>query len=125
MKKINRFTARFSGFLFFKAALKRPSRFLFICIFGLLMQAIPTLASPANPRPYEFIQPDGRAITLFVRGDEWFHWYETTDGRPVSLDTASGYWVYLRPSPPGTNILSAERVGLDQPRDSAWQPRPT
>ena len=125
MKKINRFTARFSGFLFFKAALKRPCPFLVICIFGLFLQAIPIFASPANPRPYEFRQPDGTAITLHVRGDEWFHWYETTDGRPVSLDTASGYWVYLRPSPPGTNILSAERVGLGQPQDSAWQPRPS
>src|ERR1035437_772745 len=125
MKKINRFTARFSGFLFFKAALKRRRPFLVICIFGLFLQAIPIFASPANPRPYPFFQPDGTAITLHVRGDEWFHWYETTDGRPVGLDTASGYWFYLRPSAPGTNILSAERVGLDRPRDSAWQPRPS
>ena len=92
---------------------------------GLLMQVMPVAAMPANPQPYPFAQPDGSVITLHVRGDEWFHWYETVDGRPVALDPVSSYWVYLQPGAPGTIILTTERVGLDQPTAAAWQPRPT
>jgi hypothetical protein len=67
--------------------IKNQLRFLF----ALAALAVPFVvhAVPADPRPFPFHQPDGTEIALRVRGDEWFHWYETPEGRPVILDAAS------------------------------------
>ena len=62
---------------------------------------------------------------MHVRGDEWFRWYETLDGRPAALDAASGFWVYLLPSAPGTIQLSTQRVGLNAPPVAPWRPSPS
>ena len=37
----------------------------------------------ADPRPFEHTQPDGTKITLRLRGDEFFHWYEDMEGFTV------------------------------------------
>ena len=34
----------------------------------------------ADPNPFEFIQPDGSRVTLRLRGDEFYHWQEDTNG---------------------------------------------
>ncbi len=60
-----------------------------------------------------------------VRGDEWFHWYETQDGRPVALDAVTGFWVYLLPGAPGAPQLSMQRVGVGAPPAPAWRPSPS
>ncbi|HVV73938.1 MAG TPA: M6 family metalloprotease domain-containing protein, partial [Verrucomicrobiae bacterium] len=82
-------------------------------------------ANVASPRPFASHQPDGTPLSLHVRGDEWFHWYETLDGHAVVLDPHTGYWVYLLPNASGTNLLSSQRVGLDTPPAAAWHPFPT
>ena len=38
------------------------------------------LAVPADPTPREMRQPDGTMIQVRLRGDEFFHWTETTNG---------------------------------------------
>ena len=48
-------------------------------------------AVPACPTPIRVTQPDGTVISVTQRGDEHFHWAETTDGRTL-LRGADGYW---------------------------------
>jgi M6 family metalloprotease-like protein len=37
-------------------------------------------AVPANPEPVTFLQSDGSELTVHLRGDEFFSWFETVDG---------------------------------------------
>lgn len=37
----------------------------------------------ADPNPFEFTQPDGSKVTLRLRGDEFYHWQEDTNGFTV------------------------------------------
>ena len=71
------------------------------CLFGVmltifLVAAAPgeAYAVPANPHPFEFTQQDGSEITLNFRGDEFFHWWEDTNGFVVAYDRQSGNWRY-------------------------------
>src|SRR5437870_2579214 len=105
--------------------MKIQHQLLLVLTVALLAQAVPVHAGPAAPGPFRFRQPDGREITLRVLGDEWFHWYETLDGRPVTLDGASGFWVYSLPSDTGPNVSSGQRVAIDVPTMPPWQPRPS
>ncbi len=49
------------------------------------------LAVPARPLPVEVEQPDGSKVTLTLRGDEYFHYYQTSDGYIVK-DMADGWY---------------------------------
>ena len=46
----------------------------------------PARAIPADPRPFDFLQPDGTKVTLRQRGDEFFHWHEDMKGFTVVRD---------------------------------------
>ena len=48
----------------------------------------------ADPQPFEHVQPDGSRINLYLRGDEFFHWHEDTNGFTVVLQ--NGRYVYAR-----------------------------
>jgi len=105
--------------------MKIPCRIL-LCVLVVFVSSIfRAYAGPAAPGPFVFQQPSGKEITLRLFGDEWFHWYETPDGRPVKKDSATGFWVYLLPSDPGTDVLSRQRVGLDEPPSPPWQKLPS
>ena len=41
------------------------------------------------------------------------------------LDAATGFWVYALPSPNQPTVSSGQRVGLDIPTTTPWQPRPS
>ncbi len=84
-----------------------------------------SLAVPADPTPFKVRQADGTEISLRVRGDEWFHWYETVEGRPVVLDSVSGFWMYSIPADTEGLVSSGQRVGLDLPPAAPWQPQPS
>lgn len=51
----------------------------------------PVLAVPAAPWPIEIEQPDGSKVTLSLRGDEYFHYYQTTDGHITTPDADGWY----------------------------------
>ncbi|MCR5140857.1 MAG: M6 family metalloprotease domain-containing protein [Bacteroidaceae bacterium] len=53
-------------------------------------------AVPALRTPVTVMQPDGRPITVVLTGDEWCHYYTTTDGKPV-YQTEQGYFVPYTP----------------------------
>jgi M6 family metalloprotease-like protein len=61
----------------------------------LLMSTTLLYAVPANPEPVVMTQPDGRTVTVFVRGDERIHWYESIDGYTLLFNKA-GYLSYAQ-----------------------------
>lgn len=61
-----------------------------ISIFFLFIQLV---AVPANPKPSIHKQPNGEEIVLRTFGDEWFHFYETTDGYTV-IKNKDGFYQY-------------------------------
>ena len=57
------------------------------------------LAVPAAPLVHTLGHADGATIRARLQGDEWSHWYETADGRPLVRSRATGYWeVGVRPT---------------------------
>jgi M6 family metalloprotease-like protein len=61
----------------------------------VLMAYATALAIPANKRPMNVRQPDGTTVTLQLVGDEWNHYYSTTDGYTLVKDSR-GYYTYAR-----------------------------
>ncbi len=57
-----------------------------IVFLGALLAPNIAFGIPASPWPVELTQPDGTQITLHIRGDEFFHWYEDLEGYTVVLD---------------------------------------
>lgn len=49
------------------------------------MGALSAAAVPAKPTPVRYVQPDGSAVTVQLRGDERHHWYQTVDGYPLVM----------------------------------------
>ena len=64
-------------------------------ILAILMLIISPLlhAIPAIPTPIIFIQPDGKTLTVMIRGDERIHWYKTKDDYTLMYNT-KGYLTY-------------------------------
>lgn len=60
-------------------------RLLFISAFALGTLSLG--AVPAKPGIHTLIQPDGSLVEVTIIGDEHFHYYETTAGEMLMLDT--------------------------------------
>lgn len=71
-------------------------------------------AAPAGPEPALLEQPDGSPVTVFLRGDERFHWHEDAGGRAILRDRGSGWWVYAREEG-GRLVPTSDRVGVADP----------
>ena len=66
-----------------------------IGIFLIAFCGSPSLeAVPAIPRVLEFKQPDGTSFNARKKGDEWFNWTETLDGRVIVHNKTSGFFEY-------------------------------
>ena len=48
----------------------------------------------ASPEPIIVSQPGGSTITLYLKGDEYFHWNEDATGFPVVRSADGRSWVY-------------------------------
>lgn len=66
--------------------MKRP---LLLCFLSLLF--IRVSASPAMPGKVRVKQPDGTYIEVYVRGDEFFSWYERVSDGSVMKREADGF----------------------------------
>jgi M6 family metalloprotease-like protein len=55
---------------------------LFSLIFALML-SFGAIAGPANPTPMSHTQADGTEITVVLKGDEFFSWFETSNGKPM------------------------------------------
>jgi M6 family metalloprotease-like protein len=68
------------------------------------------LAVPANPNPYVVTQPDGTRISVRLCGDEYYHYYTTEDGTPVTL-CDDGFYRYTTIDSQNNLVASANVVG--------------
>lgn len=64
---------------------------LLSCFFiaGLMLKD--ASAVTAFPKQINYHQPDGTTVTIQMRGDEWIHWAETSDGYTVLSGQKNGY----------------------------------
>ena len=62
-------------------------------------------AVTANPNPVRFIQPDGSALTIILKGDEFIHWAVTSDGYTL-LSNKNGAYEYAMLSSDGKMTFS-------------------
>jgi len=76
-----------------------------ILLFLLLVLAVSLFAVPASPEPVVIKYDDGSTLTVFLKGDENFHWHETLDGFQVK-ENINGYFEYVQKGLHKTNILS-------------------
>ena len=68
-------------------------KILIILSFGLMAMA--AWAVPANPRPMEYVQPNGDTIIIRLVGDEHFHFNTTVDGVLIAKND-KGYFCYAK-----------------------------
>ena len=80
----------------------------------LVLMCRSVFAIPANPAPFEARQPDGKTVRIHIRGDEWFHWYEDTDGYTVVCD--NGRYAYGQLDKDNRLIATPLTVGVDNPK---------
>lgn len=69
-------------------------------------------AVPAYPGKIQTEQPDGTVITVNLKGDEHFHWAETTDGYTL-LRNSEGFWTFAKQAADGKVAASALRYRGD------------
>lgn len=76
---------------------KMQSRFrmvtLVLAVIMIAAMASSLLAVPAKPKPVKLTQPDGSSFMATLKGDEHFHFAETSDGFSIMVDK-SGWWTY-------------------------------
>ena len=68
--------------------------------------AASSIAIPAKRRYLQVNQPDGRALTVTINGDENFHFYATTDGIPL-VKAIDGTYCYATLDANGKLITSS------------------
>ena len=64
---------------------------------ALGMATVSSFASPAKRNPIEVQQPDGTILTVLLQGDEYQHFYTTTDNLPIRK-CEDGYFRYMENS---------------------------
>ncbi|KAA6303205.1 MAG: Immune inhibitor A [Candidatus Ordinivivax streblomastigis] len=50
------------------------------CCLLITLSVLNLFAVPANPNLITALQPDGTVISYFIKGDEYVHWMQSTDG---------------------------------------------
>ncbi|MCX6277629.1 MAG: hypothetical protein NT004_06005 [Bacteroidetes bacterium] len=59
----------------------------------------------ANPSPIQFTQPDGTRLTIYLKGDEFIHWAETSDGFTI-MSNSLGTYEYAKTDNYGRLVFS-------------------
>ena len=81
-----------------------------LLIMACLWCWVGALAVPANPNPHVVTQPDGTTIRVRLCGDEYYHYYTTEDGTPVTL-CDDGFYRYTTIDAQNNLVASADVVG--------------
>lgn len=87
---------------------------LAVCIVTIALACQAAFAIPASPHPFTVTQPDGAAITLHIRGDEWFHWLEDQGG--FTVIEVQGEYRYATLDRQDNLIATKFVVGRDDPK---------
>lgn len=77
-------------------------------IAALLSPVSKAAAMPAYPKPISVMQPNGKSVTICLKGDEHLHWAQTTDGYTLLRNT-EGYWSFARQDKKG-NLVASDLV---------------
>ena len=64
---------------------------LLTTVLCLTLMSTTAYAVPANPKPHEYIQPNGDTLTVRLFGDEHRHWRTTDDGVLITLNNKEFY----------------------------------
>ncbi|MHC4855525.1 MAG: M6 family metalloprotease domain-containing protein, partial [Planctomycetota bacterium] len=80
---------------------------------ALSVSPVRVMAVPACPGPAQVTQPDGTPITVYLRGDEYAHWNESSDGYHITRNDRRE-WVYMV-SDNGPAVASEHAVGRADP----------
>jgi M6 family metalloprotease-like protein len=77
----------------------------------------------ASPHPFTVAQPDGTTVELIMKGDEYYHWMETTDGYSV-IRAENGVYHYADLNAVGALIDTGNTVGGLRPQNLRANLRP-
>ncbi|MDR1563007.1 MAG: M6 family metalloprotease domain-containing protein [Dysgonamonadaceae bacterium] len=66
---------------------------LYTVLLVFLLAPVLAFGSPAKPGPVVLIQPDGKTVQVYLRGDETVHWMESPEGYSL-LYGENGFIVY-------------------------------
>jgi len=100
--------------------LSRFNRGLLLAVLVVLRYSPEAAAIMADPGPFEFTQPDGSKIILHLRGDEFFHWQEDTNGFTVLRDANT--FVYAGLDQNKGLVATSWQVGQVDPRTKGLAP---
>ena len=95
--------------------------FTYALIVGVVPAANRVQAMPASPHPYAVKQPDGTLVTVYIRGDEFFHWEEDAGGYTLTRDP-NGALVYAALDAQSNLSPTAARAGIDDPAAAGLNP---
>jgi len=73
--------------------MKKTFWYLFVVLFAFLACIENAIAIPAPHKLSTLQQPDGKSLDVFIRGDEFFHYVQSTDGYILMRDK-KGYYTY-------------------------------
>ncbi|QTL37329.1 M6 family metalloprotease domain-containing protein [Pseudoalteromonas viridis] len=91
-----------------------------LAVGALSVATLAQAAIPYNNTSYEFTQPNGKTITLFLQGNDYYAEQRTADGRLVIYDKALKGMAYAQVSADGRELVSTGQLvgGLTTPRAS-------
>lgn len=99
-------------------------------VIGMLLQlliclsTIPVWAVPTSSTHPTVTQPDGTAIEVSVKGDDWLSWIETEEGYTIVQDTETNQWLYVERYEGILPVLSSTPADQPPPPDLERHLRP-
>ncbi len=91
--------------------------FILSFVFFSLILCDLSFAVMANPKTIKLKQPDGTEINIKLYGDEFYSWFEDTDGYTVVQDAQTKAWSYAQQNEFGELKPSENLVGKVKPVD--------
>jgi len=73
--------------------MKKTFWYLFVVIFAFIGCIENAIAIPAPHKLSTLKQPDGKSLDVFIKGDEFFHYVQSTDGY-ILLPDKNGFYTY-------------------------------
>jgi immune inhibitor A len=87
----------------------------YFVVFILFFLSDFAFAVPAYKNTIELTQPDGSKIQARIRGDEFYHWFEDTEGYTILKNPSLKNWVYAQKNSDGRLIPSSHEAGKISP----------
>lgn len=81
-----------------------------LAISAVTVSTLVQAAIPYNNTSYQFTQPDGQIVTLYLQGNDYYAEQRTADGRLVVFDETLKGMAYAKVSADGTTLVSTGRL---------------